>query len=144
MVGTKICFKCGKRKLVSLFYKHSAMWDGFLGKCKECTKKDVSLNYRANIDQYKKYDTERNKRPERRKAATSRCREYRTENPEKVIAHSLVSRAVKSGKIVKKPCVVCGATSNLEAHHANYEKPLDVTWLCSLHHRHEHGHGKQF
>ncbi len=38
---TKVCFKCLEEKLVSDFYKHKQMGDGFLGKCKTCTKKDT-------------------------------------------------------------------------------------------------------
>jgi len=37
----KKCFKCNKEKPINDFYKHPAMPDGHLGKCKECTKKDV-------------------------------------------------------------------------------------------------------
>lgn len=42
-----------------------------------------------------------------------------------------VRRAVQSGKLVKpEACCDCGQPRPLEAHHADYSKPLDVTWLC--------------
>ena len=36
----KECFKCNKVKPLSDYYKHKAMSDGHLGKCKDCTKLD--------------------------------------------------------------------------------------------------------
>lgn len=37
----KTCFKCFKSLPFTEFYKHPAMGDGYLGKCKDCTKADT-------------------------------------------------------------------------------------------------------
>jgi hypothetical protein len=57
--------------------------------------------------------------------------------PEHVKARELVNRALKSGKISKMPCAVCG-NNNVVAHHPDYSKPLNVIWLCRKHHRELH------
>lgn len=48
----KKCFKCGKEKELSCFYKHRAMKDGHLNKCKDCTKGDVKSNSKKVGDKY--------------------------------------------------------------------------------------------
>lgn len=50
---------------------------------------------------------------------------------------SVLTSAIKRGLIIKQPCAVCGAIS-VQGHHADYRKPLEVTWLCLKHHRAEH------
>lgn len=35
----------------------------------------------------------------------------------------------KRGKLIRKPCEKCGS-ENSEMHHEDYDKPLDVQWLC--------------
>lgn len=54
--------------------------------------------------------------------------------PEKFKCRAICTQAVRSGKLFKQPCEVCGNQKS-EAHHEDYDKPLDVIWLCRLHHR---------
>lgn len=35
----------------------------------------------------------------------------------------------KRGHLVPKPCQNCGS-KEVEMHHEDYDRPLDVTWLC--------------
>ena len=44
---------------------------------------------------------------------------------------------VKRGKIIKGVCEICGSP-NVEAHHDDYTKPLEIKWLCKLHHKDYH------
>ena len=48
-----------------------------------------------------------------------------------------LNQAIASGKIVRKPCEVCGEIKS-EGHHVDYDLPFDVMWLCKKHHVAEH------
>jgi hypothetical protein len=52
-------------------------------------------------------------------------------------AHRLVASAIKAGELVRQACVQCGMP-NGEAHHEDYSRPLDVTWLCRQCHARVH------
>lgn len=40
------------------------------------------------------------------------------------------------GLLKKQPCWVCGEKAI--AHHPDYDRPLDVVWLCQPHHKQTH------
>lgn len=65
--------------------------------------------------------------------AADRARGYRPGPPEKVKARGAVKHALMRGVLVRRPCEVCGA-AEVQAHHDDYGKPLDVRWLCTTHH----------
>ena len=48
-------------------------------------------------------------------------------------ARQQVANAVKNGTLKRLPCEVCGEEKS-EAHHEDHYKPLDVNWLCRVHH----------
>ena len=134
----KTCFKCGATKERSEFYRHKMMGDGFLGKCKECTKKDVRQRYVDARDKVRAYDAERKKRPERKAQKIKYAKMRALRHPEKAKANQMVGKAIKSGKLIRLPCEKCGNPKS-EGHHDDYSKPLDVRWLCFKHHREHHG-----
>lgn len=58
---------------------------------------------------------------------------WKKENKHKVQAQKRTRRALMRGDITKSPCEVCGSEKS-EAHHDDYNKPLEVRWLCKYHH----------
>lgn len=48
---------------------------------------------------------------------------------ERSMARLAARSAERSGKLVRQPCENCGE-KNSQKHHADYTKPLAVTWLC--------------
>lgn len=55
----KKCFKCGIVKSPDRFYVHKQMGDGRLGKCIDCSLKDVRDNRIKRLDYYDAFDKER-------------------------------------------------------------------------------------
>lgn len=54
------------------------------------------------------------------------------------LARIRLNGAIRRGEITRGSCEVCGA-ADAQAHHEDYSRPLDVVWLCDLHHRATHG-----
>ena len=114
------------------------MADGHIGKCKDCTKIDVRKNRADKVEYYRQYDVKRYQSdPFVRKRIIASSKRWREINPDKYKAHNAVSNAIRDDRLRKEPCEVCGA-KNVHGHHDDYSKPLEVRWLCPVHHRAHH------
>ena len=79
------------------------------------------------------------KLPHVRARAAAQARERRKDPAEqaKMASRRLSRSAIEMGKLVRQPCEVC-EMEPADAHHDDYLKPLDIRWLCRLHHRRQH------
>ncbi len=118
--------------------------------CSKCKRKNISLikyskGTRGNVQYYHCRDcnNERIKAYQKTpagKIAFNRLQEnMRIKYPEKIKARQLVRNAIVSGGIVKpNGCEICENNHRLAAHHSDYSKPLQVTWLCGTCHTNIH------
>lgn len=167
-IDNKTCPKCGETKPVGEFYKAASKHDGLRSECKACTKKytagpDVrarrltylrewqsSPQHRNYMRVYRQKHRERIREINARSAKKRRCNpetrrkhlEYQRryqKTPRSLLLHgaaTMVMAAIRLGMIEKTPCRICGGPS--QAHHHDYTKPLEVTWLCRKHHMENH------
>lgn len=144
----KTCFKCGHTKPVELFYAHPQMGDGYLGKCKECTKADVAARTEVKKLNPEWVASER----ERCRIKSARARSQGTHhtsqeakkawerrNKHKRKAQGIAARAQRVGFLIAPPCCQgCGQIAPLQKHHPDYSQPVLVWWLCTACHGKAH------
>lgn len=107
--------------------------------CRECVATENNRKYHENEDGFADRRREGAARHHDRdpKAHYKRNIEYWRRHPKKASCTQKVKAAVKSGKLKKLPCSVCGSEKS-QAHHEDYDKPLDVIWFCQKHHGERH------
>jgi hypothetical protein len=145
----KVCRECNVEQPLSEFYKHAAMGDGHLNKCKSCVKQRVNKHREENIEKAREYDRKRAMFPHRvqarmkyiqteqgKQSRKKSMEKYYVTYPMKHAAHVITGNAVRDKKIEKQTkCSECKSTKKIEAHHDDYTKPLEVRWLCNACHR---------
>lgn len=72
-----------------------------------------------------------------KQARARATRTYRERHAKKVKAHGVLNYAIKMGRVSRTPCHCCG-DERTQAHHPDYDRPLDVVWLCDEHHKQAH------
>lgn len=105
-------------------------------RCKECVKTSVHANRMDRIDYYRQYDRMRSAMPHRKANNFQQSQSWRQEYPNRRRAQGLVQHALRAGRLQRQPCWICGAKA--VAHHPDYDRPLDVVWLCQPHHKQAH------
>lgn len=119
----KTCSKCHKILEIAEFRIKSDKKNKprYSAQCNECTR-----------------EYQRKKRSESSSYLSATYR-WKKDHHQEFLAHKLVLKAVKSGKI-KRPecCSLCGKVCTPQAHHVDYLKPLEVMWLCPSCHKKQH------
>lgn len=137
---SKRCPQCGIEKPRSAFYAAKRPKSGLRSECKVCGNSNTSrygrehrayMADRQNVC-YQKHIVER-----RLANREWKKRSGWVDERHKILARKAVCRALKTGKIIRNPCEVCEDT-NVQAHHDDYTKQLDVRWLCAKHHGEAH------
>lgn len=140
----KNCTSCNIEKNVKSFYKRKNGKFGYHAECKECLKKRDKKNRTENPDKKKirdqiyaeklksKFSEVNFKRhhvrlPERSIIGFERYAEKKMQN----LASNLLNYAIRID-LIKRPnnCSICKIESDVQGHHNDYSKPLEVAWVC--------------
>lgn len=142
----KKCSKCGKEKPLSEYGPHKRTRSGVQPSCRACAAALAKQRYHkdmiyrlANLKQSRKQRKEKGN--ELREYRKQWQRDNREEQERKYgyqrKAKAALNNAIARGKIVRSStCRINNGncTKIIQAHHTDYNKPLDVEWLCSVHH----------
>lgn len=164
----KTCTKCGEEKemtdfLIRVFDSGNI---GTRGVCNECRKKGQHDNYLKNaevmaVKSREYYSNNKLKCKERNKKYykehpgmhAQSNRKYYQKNKDNLLAitklknttnqsayHARIAsyHAIERGILKRQPCETCGTIIDIQGHHDDYLKPLEIRWLCRKHHQELH------
>ena len=101
------------------------MADGYLNKCKVC----VSKYYKENKERYRRLNKEW--RDSHRDKLIGYTNKHRDKYRNATLSRSKLGNSIRAGKVLrKKSCEECGEECVTHGHHFDYNKPLDVVWMC--------------
>jgi hypothetical protein len=147
-VKMKACGRCGAEKGEGEFGRNVAKEDGLQNYCRVCVREYAREHAKRKPAGWTRVTADMaSYQREYRKKNKARCAELKRRwyerNPERARIKEAVRYAVKVGKLVRQPCFTCGE-AKVEGHHADYDAPLDVVWLCQVHHMEVHKRRERF
>lgn len=132
----KRCYFCKHEKAEADFNKDRSRADGLQNRCRSCqlkanrewAQRHPEVRREALRRQYEKQETRRPSKESGRKQKR---------------AHHAVAGAIVKGLLARpSSCTRCGRTQYpIHGHHEDYNKPLDVIWLCAPCHGEIHARG---
>lgn len=129
---------------MSLFYNSSKTKDGLHLWCKECNKVRLRAYYIANKERITAQSRARHAKnkisikkqrdkfyKENSVELIRRAANHRINFPKKVCARRKIQYALTKGLVTRPSfCELCKKTAKVDAHHDDYNKPLEVRFLC--------------
>ena len=134
-MGEKRCPQCREVKLLAGFYRYGPE-QKVTSFCRMCQGERAKARRAAGLVQALDRARYRNPDSPYRASVARQTKKWKARNKEKLRVHYVVENAIKTGRLVRQPCEVCGEKA--QAHHADYGQPLAVQWLCPLHHARQH------
>jgi len=130
MNKVKVCTKCGIEKGLSEFGNHKITKDGLNYRCRSCAKAYSEL-HRDKIRSYSKIYNKSYKKDYRKTGVHKDSkRRYAQKYPN---AYKSRNYYTHNKHKITTPiyCSSCPSTNNIQAHHNDYNKPMDVIYLCA-------------
>ena len=114
----KVCQKCRLIRAAGDFYPQVGSRDARFSICKTCLREQVLARQAHD--------------PEPHRRAVDRWRRTHSEQVRQANRAQLaVYRAVRAGELIRPgACERCATACKPDAAHANWQRPLDVAWLC--------------
>ena len=153
------CSTCKQEKNLTEFHRNKNMPSGHSYTCKACVK-IYKVEYLKRPEAREKHYKRCKKYMKTKKGLEAQRRYQRSEkgklaavkhrktagykklrisrNKKNILSGKSKIQKMAQRKLVKKPCEKCGTTKMIHGHHEDYSKPLEVVWLCPLHHAMRH------
>ncbi len=133
--GHRQCPKCGGEPYMapSMLRRHDYQcYECLKAQCRQWRQTSKGKAYTRDYNrEWARQNQDKIKARPSYQTKTAWTQAYRAANPEKYKARTAVGNALQSGKLVREPCVICGTTQRVQAHHDDYSKPLEVRWMCA-------------